>query len=173
MVTLAVPPPAALGRTFASTAQLKRSWYIYFFQTRGAEAMVARGDHELLATLWQDWSPGYDATEDLEALLHALDSPERVAAAVGYYRAMYDRSRRDPDLAPLAGRLGDPQLIPTLYLHGQDDGCLGPEGIATALESLPAGSRTQLISGAGHFLQLEEPELVAAAILDFLGPARG
>ena len=28
MVTLAVPPPTALGQTFSSTAQLKRSWYI-------------------------------------------------------------------------------------------------------------------------------------------------
>jgi pimeloyl-ACP methyl ester carboxylesterase len=37
---------------------------------------------------------------------------------------------------------------------------------------LPAGSATRIIEDAGHFLQLEQPDIVAAHILDFVGPVR-
>jgi pimeloyl-ACP methyl ester carboxylesterase len=172
MVTLAVPPPGAMARAFGTTAQLKRSWYVFFFQTRGAELMVGRGDLELLTTLWHDWSPGYDATEDLDALRSALDTPERVSAAVGYYRSMFDRTSHDPRLADAQGRLAGPQTIPTLYLHGARDGCLALDSIGDPRSLLAEGSRFEVIEDAGHFLHLERPERTATEILGFLGAAR-
>jgi pimeloyl-ACP methyl ester carboxylesterase len=33
---------------------------------------------------------------------------------------------------------------------------------------LAPGSRAELVDGAGHFLQLEQPDVVNALILDFL-----
>jgi pimeloyl-ACP methyl ester carboxylesterase len=38
-----------------------------------------------------------------------------------------------------------------------------------SLNALPPGSRSQVIAGAGHFLQADQPQAVGAAIMDYLG----
>jgi pimeloyl-ACP methyl ester carboxylesterase len=59
--------------------------------------------------------------------------------------------------------------IPTYYLHGVDDGAIGAELLADAATHLPAaGSTFELVEGAGHFLHLERPHVVADKILDWL-----
>ena len=62
-VALAVPPTAALGGMF-SYRQLKRSFYIWFIQQVGlAEAALL--EPGFWEALWADWSPGYDASNDV------------------------------------------------------------------------------------------------------------
>jgi pimeloyl-ACP methyl ester carboxylesterase len=34
---------------------------------------------------------------------------------------------------------------------------------------LPEGSRVEIVDGAGHFMQLDRPDVVAGHILDFVG----
>jgi pimeloyl-ACP methyl ester carboxylesterase len=60
--------------------------------------------------------------------------------------------------------------IPTLYLHGEDDGCMGVEVADRAVLDtlLPEGSDVQIVPGTGHFLHLEQPADVNARILAFL-----
>ena len=61
--------------------------------------------------------------------------------------------------------------LSTLYLHGTDDGC--SEDYTPWIERvLPEGSTTALVENAGHFLQLEQPDVVARHIVDFVGAAR-
>jgi pimeloyl-ACP methyl ester carboxylesterase len=36
---------------------------------------------------------------------------------------------------------------------------------------LPNGSEVAVVDGAGHFLQLEQPDVVARHIVDFVGQA--
>jgi len=168
MVTMAVPPTSSVAEAFLTYDQLRRSWYMFFFQSPLADMVVAMDDLEYIARLWEDWSPGYPAADDVDHVRSALGEPERLAAALGYYRAMFDPTLHDPDLAAAQDALGLPTPIPTLYLHGQDDGCFGLESIGDPLASMPEGSRLAIIEGAGHFLQLEQPDAVAAHVLDFL-----
>ena len=63
-----------------------------------------------------------------------------------------------------------PSRLPTLYLHGNDDGCMTPEFTPWVRDALPDGSDVAIVQSAGHFLQLEQPDTVARRILDFLGP---
>ena len=171
VVTLSVPPASVLLGGMMTPAQLKRSWYIWFFQMAGLpEVMVPADDFAVIDLLWADWSPGHDGSEDVARVKQALADPANLAAAIGYYRAMFDPSTHDPALAEAQAATQAPLPQPTLYLHGRDDGCLGVEMVTDAvLAGLPAeGSRYEIIDGVGHFLQVEDPELVNRLIVDFL-----
>ncbi len=159
-VTLAVPPLPALAGAFFDYQQLRRSFYIFLFQTPLAEAALAADDFAFVSGLWRDWSPGYDGAEDAALARECIRDPASLAAAVGYYRAMLDPSRHLPGYAAQEAAAGSGAGCPVLYLHGKDDGCLGAELAGQAVQFLPAGSRQELIAGAGHFLHLERPGLV-------------
>lgn len=171
VVTMSVPPAAALMAGMLTPAQLKRSWYIWFFQMAGLPEMtVPANGFELIARLWDDWSPGYRADSDIAAVASSLDDPANLAAAVGYYRAMFDPSTHLDTYATLQAATQAPTPQPTLYLHGANDGCLGAELVTDAVDaSLPAeGSKVTVIGDAGHFLHLEQPGVVANHITTFL-----
>ncbi|MEV4292932.1 alpha/beta hydrolase [Nonomuraea bangladeshensis] len=165
-VALAVPPPGALAGSFFDYEQLRRSFYIFLFQTPLAETAAAAPG--FLEGLWRDWSPGYDAAQDLAFVRRSLlDDPANLAAAIGYYRAMLGTT-------PPSGRYPEPDPEargPVLYLHGAQDGCLGAGLVKDAVAHLPGGSRAEIVADAGHFLHLERPDEVNRLILDWLGPA--
>lgn len=171
LVALAVPPPGSIAGGFFSYDQLRRSWYMFFFQHPLSDVAVALGDLAFVERLWADWSPGYDAGEDLPRVKDALRDPTNLASALGYYRATLGEVGVSPDPAAVALRTAaaGPVPVPTLYLHGQTDGCMGAELAATAGTFLGAeGSRVDLVDDAGHFLHLERPDVVNQLILDFL-----
>ncbi len=169
VVAMAVPVGPALAGSFFGYDQIKRSFYMYFFQNPMAEAVVAADDLAFIARLWEDWSPGYDAADDLGFIRSSLGRPENLTAALGYYRALFDPSRRSPDLADEQQAAGGIPPQPTLYLHGARDGCVGVAAAEAARGGLAPGSEVVVIEGAGHFLHLERPDEVNGRIVEFLG----
>ena len=160
-VTLAVPHPAAFLRALAGT-QLARSWYMVFFQLPGAPRLARAADLALIDWLWRRWSPGYRLPDALRAELHAclLASWPR---PVDYYRALVRPlgpalARLGPD-GPLARRV----IVPTLYLHGEDDGCIAVDAGRDAGRCFAGPYRREVMPAAGHFLAAERPVEVAAA----------
>lgn len=169
VVTGAVPPLAVAGGAVLHYDQIKRSFYIFFFQTQFAEMVVGMNDLEFIERLWGDWSPGYDATEDLVHVKDALRAPGNLAAAIGYYRTMLSSTDHSEAYRKEQDAMALPTPQPTLYLHGATDGCLGLDLVKDAAMFLPAeGSRMEVVENAGHFLQVERPDEVNALILDFL-----
>jgi len=169
VVSMAVPPVAAVATAFLSYAQLKRSFYVFLFQTPLAEAALSLDDHRFLDHLWADWSPGYDGRWDVAKVKEAIGRPENLAAAIGYYRAMFDPSRHLPVYGEAQVATAGPAPQPTLYLHGADDGCLALEIVGDVLPFLSPGSEQVTVPASGHFLQVEQPEAVNAHIVRFLG----
>ena len=170
VVGIAVPPTAAFGLAFVQNLeQLKRSWYMFFFQHGLADLVVGANNHAYIEMLWRDWSPGYDASFDLEAVKKSLADPKNLQAALGYYRATLGDGYRDPSLKALQDQMGS--AVPTqplLYLHGTNDGCIGAEVVEAAKSMSPANAQFAIVKDAGHFLQLEQPQKVNKLICDFI-----
>jgi pimeloyl-ACP methyl ester carboxylesterase len=164
-VCLAVPPTAALVKLFTKTSTLpiglrqsRMSWYFLYNQLPGSE----RGLGRVIPKLWRDWSPGYNADEDIAHVFRALPDPDRRRAALRYYRDNLRRGLIDTfTIAPKA---------PALYLHGDKDGCMQAAIAEAYPATLPAGSRYERLAGVGHFLHLEDPTRVNALIADWVGP---
>ena len=166
-VALAVPPIGALAAGMFSYAQLRRSFYIWFIQQVGLaeSALLAPGFWE---SLWADWSPGYDATEDLAELRRHVTA-DNIANVIAPYRASFNPQFADPDAQAEASATMQPPPVPTLYLHGARDGAIGAELLGDLTPHLPArGSVAEIVDGVGHFLHVEKPGLIAATIGDWL-----
>lgn len=178
VVSMAVPPLSTMnprrddaGRWLRIlTRQAGLSWYVLFNQL---PRLPERHLERLVAHLWRRWSPGYDATEDLAHVAAALPDAEHRSAAVGYYRAQARPWTMPARYQPLADGWTDDPKVPVLHLHGADDGCLDPRWVARIGDRLPQGSRAAVVEGAGHFLQLEQPAVVNARVLEFLGEGAG
>ena len=170
VVGMAVPPTAALGMAFVQNLeQIKKSWYMFFFQHGLADLVVGANNHAFIEMLWRDWSPGYDASVDLEAIRKSLADPKNLQAALGYYRATLGDGYRDPQLSELQNQMAaSVPTQPLLYLHGANDGCIGADVVESAKKIAPANVKFEVVEAAGHFLQLEQPKVVNKLICDFL-----
>jgi pimeloyl-ACP methyl ester carboxylesterase len=171
LVTMAVPHITAYAPHFLEPEQLKRSWYTFFFQHPLADIAVPADDFAFIDLLWRDWSPGYEPPATfMRALKDTFAAPGCIDAAVGYYRAMFGAAPPDPALEDVEAKRAGPIPVPTLYLHGNDDGCMGVEGVVEEEQRpfFPAGLELEVVPGAGHFLHLERPEMVNPRIIAFL-----
>ncbi|MFM7044971.1 MAG: alpha/beta fold hydrolase [Ilumatobacteraceae bacterium] len=169
VVTMAVPPGGSLAMAFlANRQQLKRSWYMFFFQSPLADLVVPADDMAFIDMLWADWSPGHDGAADAARVKDALREPANLAAALGYYRATLGSGPRDPALDAAQAATQAVPTQPTLYLHGRDDGCIGVDVAEHAAATLPPNVRVDIVDGAGHFLQVEQPEAVNRRVVEFL-----
>ncbi len=173
-VILNIPPFAIFGENIVTYDQIKRSFYFWYFQLQHVvEASLSADDFAFIDRIWGDWSPGYDASEDLPLVKDCIRDPRHLQAALGYYWGQFDPTRfGSPEWA-------DEQLVawgshnlqaPTLYLHGTNDGCHGmtAEQVARVPDYCGPGSESELIEGVGHFMLVERPREINERIIGFL-----
>lgn len=173
-VAMAVPPIRAfdnarrgLAQNLRLTAiQLRRSWYVVFFQLPFVPERLL---HRVIPRLWRDWTPpGLDVADGVTSALAALPSTRHRRAAASYYRSMVRFSRPAMQYAGLHRFRFRLPRVPILVLHGEQDGAIAPDYLDGVIDALPPGSRVERIPGAGHFLQLDRPDAVGEAILTYL-----
>lgn len=173
-VAMAVPPIAAIDNSRhgavknlrLAAIQLRRSWYVMFFQIPFLPERVLP---HVVPRLWKDWSPrGTDVGDDVRRSLDALPNLGHRKAAVGYYRAMVRFTHPSAPYAALHPFRFALPTEPILVLHGERDGAFQTAYLDGVLDALPSGSRVETISDAGHFLQVDQPAAVCTAILGYL-----
>jgi len=171
LVTAAVPyGPAFMAAFLSNYEQLKRSWYIYFFQSPLADAVVAADGCEFVRKIWRDWCPAWELPEaEVGAVRDTIGKAGGVEAALGYYRSMLSGANNDPTLAEEQSQHhAVPIDVPTMYVHGDRDGCMD-HSLSAGMEAMfPRGLTYHLIAGAGHFLHQEKPAELNRVLLDFL-----
>lgn len=161
-------------RLVTSWAQMKRFWYVFFFQLPGIYEMVLSAEECAFAErLWRDWSPGLEIDRDDMGRIRAmLSRPEVLQAALGYYRQTVDATLQADELNDVQMAVTyDDVTVPAMFMGGVDDGCFGAEFMAESADHCTAGCRVEVLEGCGHFLHLERPDEVNRLILDFIGPA--
>ena len=170
VVGMSVPPWNTFGTAFLTNQdQIQRSWYMFFFQHPLSDHIVSSNDMTFIDRLWSQWSPGYDGTDDARRVKESLADPAHLAAALGYYRATLGQGFRDPALADAQTAIQtETPTQPVLYLHGETDGCIGVELAHDAAGRKPDNARVVVVEGAGHFLQLEQPEKVNRLICEWV-----
>ncbi len=164
VATLAVPPLTWMNPTrrtlgpwlSAAVRQPLHSWYIALNQVPGVSERVFG---RLTRLLWGAWSPGYDAGEDLALLAESVPDLAHARTVVSYYRALLSTGTR--------AALAEP-VVPLLHLHGDRDGCLDPRFHPVVESHVAPPTEAVLVPDAGHFLQLEQPDVVAGHLLRFL-----
>ena len=90
--------------------------------------------------LWRQWSPALRAEEDLRHVDAAIGTPESWRAALGPYRAAIRGSRPPQRYQSLHQYWLSAPRVPTLYLHGNDDGCMSAAFARWVQNVIPSGS---------------------------------
>jgi 3-oxoadipate enol-lactonase len=127
-----------------------------------ARTVRAEGVHAIADAVVERWfTPAFhegrrEAVERARRML--LDTP-----AEGY--AGCCEAVRDADLSDRLGAIS----ASTLVIAGADDPAAPPEGAELIRASIPDAS-LEVISGAAHLANIEQPEAVTQAILDHLSP---
>jgi pimeloyl-ACP methyl ester carboxylesterase len=158
-----VPAQRALGK---GLAQLKKSWYIFFFQIPrlpewllGRDGARAVGDAFRASAVDRSRFPD----EVLEVYRRNAAQPGALTAMINYYRALVrgGGARRQREL-------GYPVIeTPTLMIWGEDDIALTKETTYGTAEHV-RDFRIRYLPRVSHWVQQEAPEAVNAMIRAFL-----
>ena len=188
LTILNAPHPIKYVRDL-SFEQLRRSWYVFYFQVPWLpERLFAARDFALLEDLFRTapCDPDAFSDEDVERYKTALARPGAVSSAISYYRAMargavtgreWDGaeppSLRRHSLANvpvvgdrLAGSVSTIE-VPTLVVWGERDIALVLDQ-TRGLERYVEDVKVRRVPDAGHWVQLERPETVTEELRAFL-----
>jgi pimeloyl-ACP methyl ester carboxylesterase len=159
LAVLNMPHPSLMMRGFLRLTQLRKSWYVLFFQLPAGipERAIAKDNW---ARLRETFATDGLAKEDIEAHVNAMRRPGAVTAGMSYYRSGV-RSM-------LTGRTPEPERIecPVLVIWGDGDRHLGKEMAAPPARFVP-NARVEHIPEASHWVQNAAPERVNALLLAF------
>lgn len=166
LVAMNCPPPRVLAsHLLRSPGQLRKSWYVFFFQLPWLpEQFVARSMPGVLrggSHVREAWN-----RDNLAPYAEAFATPADAHGPVNWYRGAFRGLWHRPQ------RRATAIFAPVLIVWGVHDAFLGRELISPqALRgtlAFPNEAEVVLVEEAGHFVQNEAPEEVTAALLAWL-----
>ncbi len=164
LIVLNAPHPAAFARELRTWRQLRKSWYMFFFQLPWLPEYVLGRNHAavigrmLYASAVQKSAFPPDV---IERYRDAMSKPGALTASINYYRTLFRRMR---SLRAGAGAIID---VPALLIWGKHDIALGIE-LTHGLEQWVPNIQIKRIPDSGHWVQQEKPDAVNTLMLEFL-----
>lgn len=166
LIVLNCPHPTVLQKHLRSNfRQLRRSWYMFFFQIpRVPEWGIRLNLRRFVERAFRGMAIRKEAFPDteLQRYIEALQRPGVLTAAINYYRAAFRETVRHGE------RKFAKISCPTLLIWGEEDIALGKELTYNMEEYFTGRFEVKYIPRCSHWVQQEQPELVNRYILEFL-----
>lgn len=162
MVVMNVPHGAVMQKHLRSNfAQIRKSWYIIFFQIPWLPEFLARqGNWKFLTKLLRNSSRHDTFTHsDLDKYREAWSQPNAFRSMLNWYRSYV----RKPPTLPANPRI----TVPTLLIWGVRDIALGREMAQPSIDLCDDG-RLVFIEEATHWVQHDAADRVNELIYSFL-----
>ena len=163
LVIMNVPHPQCARRELKHWHQLKKSWYIFFFQLpRLPEWLLGRNGAERVKRAFSRMAVDKSRfpEEDLQVYADATSRPGTLRSMINYYRALL----RTPD----ARQIGDGLVhVPTLMIWGEEDSAIDIRCTDGTEEWVP-DLELHRLPGVSHWVQQEAPEKVNAILREWL-----
>ena len=161
LVILNIPHPALFVKGLLSFEQLRRSWYMFFFQLPWLpEHVLARDRYRQLArAIFRGIPPGEERRKDL-AFYRKSWRDHGLSGGINWYRALLSSPRRLPDPVPMV-------TAPTTMIWGEEDMALGKE-LTVGTERYVRDLDLHYLPGIGHFVQQEAADQVNELLLAHL-----
>jgi pimeloyl-ACP methyl ester carboxylesterase len=165
LIVMNCPHPKRFVTGLLSPAQLRRSWYMFFFQLPYVPERVLAADGALrIGKAFRGMAIDKSRFPD-----HVLDEfrrnalqPGALTGMLGYYRAMFRGN-----LLQKVRSFGPPIEVPTLLVWGEEDAALGKE-LTMGMDGLVRDLRVEYLPGVSHWVQQEAPERVNEVVLSWL-----
>ncbi len=164
LIVINAPHPSAMRREFRTLKQLRKSWYIFFFQIPWLpEAFLLRNHANEVGRMLHGAALQKAAfpPEVTAKYQEAMSKPGAMTAALNYYRQLFRH------LPPPATRENTQVSAPTLLIWGEHDIALGIE-MTYGLEQWVDDIEVKRLPDSGHWVQQEQPHKVNQLMLDFL-----
>jgi epoxide hydrolase 4 len=166
LVILNVPHPKVMAKNvFTNTAQMQKSWYIFYFQLPGAvDKLAASTNYEwVLNMITSSANPGAFTSSELEEYRKAFAQPGAFTAMVNWYRAMIQTKQEPPKSFDVT--------VPMILMWGENDVAMLTE---MADQSMPYCKQGKLIKfpKVSHWIQHEAADRVNALIEEFFAKAK-
>jgi pimeloyl-ACP methyl ester carboxylesterase len=166
LIVMNCPHPGPFQKHLRSNRrQLRRSWYMFFFQIPWLPELGLRlNARRFVEQAFRGMAIRKEAfpDEELKKYAEAIRKPGAATAAVNYYRAAF----RD------AVRKGERQFAkitcPTLLIWGEEDIALGKELTYDMEQYFTDRFEIKYIPQCSHWVQQEQPELVNQYMREFL-----
>jgi len=150
--------PVTFGSIRRDPEAVRSLFHFYFFQIDGAEAAVQVEGLAFVDYLWKLWSPALQDEDHLRSVKETLSSPGTMAAALKYYRGLFNASRER--------RLPMNEMrTPTLTIYGGNDPTARYSSKEAAFFKGPY--RSIILPGVGHFPHLEREAEVTGLLMDW------
>ncbi len=162
LIVLNIPHPAKFAAGLRTFRQLKRSWYIAFFQLPAIpERMLKKNNYKAIRAVFRDSAinPNAFTEKDLDALVEAAAKPGALTGMLNYYRNLSIKTLKQKTEGKLT--------VPTLMIWGEEDAALGKE-LSEGTEDYVADLTLRYIPNCSHWVQQEQPVLVNQYIREFL-----
>lgn len=164
LVVMNCPHPACFARELRTWKQLRKSWYMYFFQLPWLpERALTRNDAEPIRRAFSDMAIDRRRfpPADLDVYARAALRPGAMTAMVNWYRAAArNRTLTSGERYPIIE-------VPTLLIWGEADAALDiatTEGTERHVRDLTL----RRLPRVSHWVQQEAPEAVNAILREWL-----